>query len=89
VLDYERFTEALAKGWLKHSGDPGLTRHVMNAVAKSLPQGDIRFERPHSSRRSSTEQSRRVIDALTAACLAHTSASAGEEPPPEILVAYG
>ena len=74
VEDYDRFTEALRQGWLRHTGDRDLTRHVLNAVARVLPQGDVRFERPVANRNSS-EQDRRVIDALVAAAMAHTSAS--------------
>ena len=88
VLDYARWMEAMRKGWLKHSRDAGLTRHVLNAVAKTLPQGDIRFERASGVRRS-RNQERLVIDALTAASMVHMVASADDdEPPGEILAAY-
>ena len=60
--DFERFMEALRKGWLHHSGDPGLTSHVLNAIARVLPYGDARFDRPNQTRQSA-EQDRRVIDA--------------------------
>lgn len=73
VQDYERFMEALREGWLHHIGDPSLTRHVLNAVARVLPQGDARFDRPHQSRKGQ-EQDMRVIDALTAAAMAHSLA---------------
>jgi phage terminase large subunit-like protein len=77
VMDYARFTEALREGWLYHSGDPGLTRHVLNAVAKVLPGGDIVFERPSSSRGGSGRvQQSREVDALDAATMAHTFAAA-------------
>lgn len=69
--DYERFMQALREGWLKHSGDPGLTRHAMNAIARILPQGDARFDRPHKSRLGG-QQDRRVVDALTAAAMANS-----------------
>lgn len=76
ALDYARFTEALRAGWLWHSGDESLTRHVMNATAKQLPGGDIVFERPHRSRTGGDQlQAARVIDALVAAAMAHTAAS--------------
>jgi hypothetical protein len=39
----------------------------MNAVARRLPGGDHRFDRPSASRHSVEQQDRRVIDALTAA----------------------
>ena len=53
-------------GTLKHTGDPGLRVHAMNAIARRLPGGDYRFERPNQSRGSVAQQDRRVIDALTA-----------------------
>jgi phage terminase large subunit-like protein len=77
--DYERFMEALRKGWLKHSGDPGLTSHILNAIARVLPYGDARFDRPSQTRKSS-EQDRRVIDALSAAAGVHSEAVASSIP---------
>jgi phage terminase large subunit-like protein len=75
-LDYVRFMEALREGWLHHSGDPGLTSHVLNAVARVLPQGDTKFERPKESRSVRDELARRrVIDALVAASMVHTAAT--------------
>ena len=84
-LDYARFMEALREGWLHHAGDPGLTSHALNAVARVLPQGDTKFERPKESRTVRDELARRrVIDALVAASMVHTSAAAtlgrSEEP---------
>lgn len=85
-LDYARFMEALRMGWLHHTGDPGLSSHVLNAVARLLPGGDTKFERPKESRTVRDElQRRRVIDALVAAAMVHTSAAAMlgvEEPEP-------
>jgi phage terminase large subunit-like protein len=77
VVDYAKFTEALRNGWLYHMGDAGLTRHVLNAVARLLPGGDSRFDRPAESRRSG-QQPMRVIDALTAAAMAHSEAALAE-----------
>lgn len=77
AMDYERFMEALRNHWLWHSGDAGLTKHVLNAVARELPDGRMRFERPHEARRvAEAEQQRRVIDALVAAAMVHTTAAA-------------
>jgi phage terminase large subunit-like protein len=76
VVDYDRFMAALRNGWLHHSGDPGLSRHALNAIARVLPQGDTRFDRPHVSRFGS--QRGREIDALVAAAMVHTVAC--EEP---------
>jgi phage terminase large subunit-like protein len=69
IEDYNSFMEALRNGWLRHSGDQGLTKHALNAAARMLPQGDIRFDRLKKGRLA--EQDRRVIDALTAAAMVH------------------
>jgi phage terminase large subunit-like protein len=74
VLDYERFMEALRNGWLRHTGCERLSRHVLNAVARELPRGDIVFERPHKSRFGN--QTLRAVDALDAAAMVHTTAVA-------------
>jgi hypothetical protein len=60
---------------LRHSDDPGLTRHVLNAVVRILPRGDAVFERPIQARKAEG-QDRRVIDALRAAAM--VNAVAGE-----------
>lgn len=64
--DYNHFMEGIRDGWLFHEGGAEMTSHVMNAVARQLPKGDTRFERPVSNRANAKEQERRVIDALTA-----------------------
>jgi len=74
ALDYERFMEALREGWLHHPGDPKLTRHVLNAVAKVRAEG-TRFDRP-SQTREGGNQDMRVIDALIAAAMVHNAAAA-------------
>lgn len=79
--DYTKFMEALRNGWLKHTGDRALTEHVLNAIARVLPYGDARFDRPDRSR-SGPGQTRRVIDALTAAASVHTVASSGDDTEP-------
>ena len=86
VEDYDKFMEALRSGWLKHSGDVGLTAHALNAVARILPFGDARFERPSQSRLGQ-EQERRVIDALTAAAMVHATALI-VEPQLEPMIAW-
>jgi hypothetical protein len=73
--DYEKFMDALRNGWLHHAGDEGLTKHVFNAIARILPLGDARFDRPSQTRQGG-DQDRRVIDALTAAAMVHAVASA-------------
>jgi hypothetical protein len=65
--DYEAFMDGLRNATLRHTGDDGLRAHVLNAIARRLPGGDRRFDRPVASRRSVGAQDRRVIDALTAA----------------------
>jgi phage terminase large subunit-like protein len=88
VEDYERFMEALRQGWLKHTGDQALSNHVLRAIARVLPQGDARFDRPSQSRMGQ-EQERRTIDALTAAAMVHAlAASPPAETWQEPLVAW-
>jgi hypothetical protein len=65
--DYEAFMDGLRNGTLKHTGDPGLKAHTLNAIARKLPGGRIRFDRPSTVRQNARAQDRRVIDALTAA----------------------
>ncbi|HEY6013835.1 MAG TPA: hypothetical protein VIU37_07505, partial [Candidatus Limnocylindrales bacterium] len=71
--EYERLMEAIRAGWLWHAGDAGLTAHAMNAVARILPMGDAKFDRP-SQTRDSAEQDRRVIDALKSLAMVHSAA---------------
>jgi phage terminase large subunit-like protein len=73
VEDFDRFTEALRNGWIKHPNDQEFNRHVLNAIARLLPQGDARFDRPSSTRQGGNNDSR-VIDALTAAAMVHSVA---------------
>jgi hypothetical protein len=75
VEEYEAFMEALRNGWLQHSDDLVLTRHVLNAISRVLPRGDAVFERPAQARKAEG-QDRRVIDALRAAAM--VNAVAGE-----------
>jgi phage terminase large subunit-like protein len=75
VEEYNAFTEALREGWLFHTGDAALTRHVMNAVLQILPKGDARFARTSQSRAGGMQDSR-VIDALDAAAMANVVAAA-------------
>lgn len=71
--DFARFMEGLRNGVLKHTGDPGLTRHALNASQKILPRGDSVFERPARSRGGGLElNTRRVVDALDAAAMVHS-----------------
>lgn len=70
VHDYAAFMDGLRNGTLKHTGDPDLRAHVLNAIARRLPGGDYRFDRPNTSRGSNRMQDKRVIDGLTAAAMA-------------------
>lgn len=58
----ERFHSAAALGELRHDGNPDLTRHVLNAVVREVPQG-ILIQKP-------SPKSKRKIDAAVAAVLA-------------------
>lgn len=69
VQDYEAFMEGLRNGTVRHTGDHGLKAHVLNAIARRLPGGDFRFDRPSQVRGNARAQDRRVIDALTAAAM--------------------
>lgn len=66
VLVYERWMEAMRNRRFQHPRDPEFSEHVLNAVAKVLPDGRARFDRPSQSR-SQAGQRRRVIDGLIAA----------------------
>lgn len=68
VEDYDAFMKGLRNGTLKHTGDPTLKKHVMNAIARNLPGDKKRFDRPSQSR-AKKRQSVRVIDALTGAAM--------------------
>lgn len=70
VSDYDAFMDGLRNGTLKHTGDPEQRRQVLNAIARRLPGGDYRFDRPSSVRANIREQDRRVIDVLSAAAMA-------------------
>ena len=74
--DYKVFMEALRQGFLKHTREENLTRHALNAIARPATYGDLRFDRPVASRLDRNKQDMRVIDALTAAAMVHTSAAA-------------
>lgn len=75
ALEYDTFMRLLRERKLWHSGDRGMTRHALNAVARILPMGDHKFERPAESRAASF-QDRRVIDALKAASMCVATAAA-------------
>jgi hypothetical protein len=69
--------KALRARILKHVGDPGLTRHVLNATVRIMPLGDAVFARPGISRNTNAGlRDRRQIDALVAAAYANTAVAA-------------
>jgi phage terminase large subunit-like protein len=76
---YERLMEAIRNEWVEHPADDTFTEHVLNAVAKTFPDGRARFDRPSSSR-AQVGQRRRVIDALVAAAMVHRTATAAAAP---------
>jgi phage terminase large subunit-like protein len=86
VEDYDRWMEALSNGWLRHTGDPGLRSHVLNAIARKTEGDKMRFDRPSSSR-SARSQNRKVIDALSAAAMVNNSY--GGQPDPAPMFAFG
>lgn len=65
---YERWMEAMRNHRIRHGRDDEFTEHVLNGVAKMLPDGRARFDRPSASR-AQAGQRRRVIDALVAAAM--------------------
>lgn len=75
VEEYKTFTAGLRSRTLWHTGDRALTKHVLNAVVNVLPRGDARFARISKDRHGDNE--RRVIDALDAAAMVLTVATAG------------
>lgn len=87
--DCARFMEGVRTGVLKHTGDPGLRRHVLNAVIKVMPRGDSVFERPHRSRSDSQLNAQRVVDALDAAAMVHSvrlaTLEAKPKPEPRVI----
>jgi phage terminase large subunit-like protein len=87
TVAYDRFMEAIRNGWLSHPRDRELTEHVLNAVAKKLPAGRARFDRPSTSRAQSGQR-RRVIDALIAAAIVH-SVAVGESGAPSVYESAG
>lgn len=73
VVEFQRFAEGVRTGTLLHSGDAGLTGHVLNAAVRILPSGDPVFTRPVESRHDMEAQDRRVIDALKAAAMVNAA----------------
>jgi Phage terminase-like protein, large subunit len=86
--DYDRFTEALRNGSLRHTGDLAFKRQVLNAVAYMLPDGGARFKRPAETRQGGNQDAR-VIDALIAAAMVHSVAvEMNGQPAQEVAFAW-
>lgn len=77
------FNEQLRAGKLKHTGDPDLKRHLMNAVRVPVKDDTERFRiaRPKSSRHSPGQRQIREIDGAVAAVNA-VHGAVGREPTP-------
>jgi hypothetical protein len=92
ALAAERFLEALRQGWFRQPRDPEFTRHVLNAISRTLPDGRIRFDRK-SSARNKSQQEQRVWDALDAASMVNSAAVgemlASDEAPPDHFLDFG
>jgi phage terminase large subunit-like protein len=70
-----RFLEAIRERRLWHVRDADLTRHVLNAAAKALPDGRFRFVRPVEARTSLDLTPQREIDALIASVIVYAVAA--------------
>ena len=74
VSSSSKRSPAMRDGTLRHTGHRELRRHVLNAIARSLPGDQRRFDRPSTSRNTKAgRQERRVIDCLTAASMVPSS----------------
>jgi phage terminase large subunit-like protein len=67
-----RLDEAVRTGRLRHSGHPGLRRHVLNAVRKPIGGEKWRFDRPPDAK--GARRSKYPIDALTGVLMGHSLA---------------
>jgi phage terminase large subunit-like protein len=81
VDDYDEWMAGLRKRTIWHTGHREFRRHVLNAVARVSVGDKRRFDRPDSGRGNARKQPTRVIDALVAAAMVHTAASAVRELP--------
>jgi phage terminase large subunit-like protein len=88
ALAAARFMETLREGTQKHVHDPDFTRHVLNAVAKELPDGSFKFVRPRAGRSSDSDAPLREIDALVAAAMVLSTAIGEAETVPIRLEDY-
>jgi phage terminase large subunit-like protein len=72
-----RLDEAVRARRLVHDGDPGLRRHVLNAVRKPLGGEKWRFDRPADAK--DLRRAKYPIDALTGVLMGHSVAVAERE----------
>jgi phage terminase large subunit-like protein len=84
---YDAFMAGVRNDWIRHPGDSEFTEHVLNAIARVMPDGRTRFDRPNPGRSNAEAQRRRVIDALIAAAMVN-HACFGEDDEPEAFVAF-
>jgi phage terminase large subunit-like protein len=88
VLAYERWMESMRNRRIRHPQHAEFSEHVLNAIAKTLPDGRSRFDRPSTSR-AQAGQRRRVIDALVAACIVLSTTIADfQKPAPDNSFAF-
>jgi phage terminase large subunit-like protein len=78
----ERFYAAVREGKLRHPKHPGLTRHVLNAHRKATDDGRWRFVKEN-------KQSRKHIDCLIAAAMAHNVAVDEADAAPFVFEVFG
>lgn len=79
ALDYSMWMEAIRLGVLEHDGDAEFRTHVLNAIARQVSDERFVFARPAENRGAVELQNRRVIDALDAAAMVHSTAMREEE----------
>lgn len=80
ALAAERFHAAIRERRLRHPNDAALTRHVLNAHARSTPDGRWSLVKE-------SKQSRKFIDAAIAAAMAHSVAVGAAQASSEPLIA--
>lgn len=77
----ERFYAAVNEQMIRHPGDPAFSRHVLNAHRRSTQDGRWSFVKE-------SKQSKKHIDALIAAAIAHNIAIEERDQTGEPLVAF-
>jgi phage terminase large subunit-like protein len=67
-----RFDEAVRSGWIRHDGDEGLRRHILNLVRRSLGSEKWKFDRPPDAK--GRRRQKFPIDAATGVLMGHNYA---------------